>query len=249
MDQTEKIVKRKLSDDVSARLIEMIENGGFSPGDPLPSERELMSRFGVGRPAIREALQYLQNVGLILVSHGQRPTVQHPTASGVISQIDLAAKHLLASSPDSLEQLKDARLFFETGMARKAAEMADSEDIRHLHQALDRQRQQLGIDPAEFVRADMVFHTAIAAITRNPIFEATSRAMLGWLEKFHLKSLHWQGNEHFTLEEHEQILRLIEANAPDEAAKAMADHLNRTRSAYRVNSRGDGEQSPSGVPD
>ena len=240
MDETEKIVKRKLSDDVIPRIFNMIETGGYAPGDPLPSERELMSRFGVGRPAIREALQYLQNVGLILVSHGQRPTVRRPTASGVISQIDLAAKHLLASSPDSLEQLKDARLFFETGMVRKAAEMADSESIRQLREALDFQRQQLKNGPAEFVSADMAFHTAIAATTRNPIFEATSQAMLGWLEKFHLKSLHWQGNEHITLEDHEQILRLIEAKAPDEAAKAMADHLNRARSAYRVEKRDDG---------
>ena len=249
MDPTEKIVKRKLSDDVIARLFKMIEAGGYSPGDPLPSERELMSRFGVGRPAIREALQYLQNVGLIMVSHGQRPTVQSPTAIGVISQIDLAAKHLLASSPDSLEHLKDARLFFETGMVRKAAEMAGPEDIRRLREALDHQRRQLENDPADFVRADMAFHTAIAAVTRNPIFEATSQAMLGWLEKFHSKSLHWQGNEHLTVDEHEQILRFIETNAPDEAAQAMADHLNRARSAYRIENGDDGKQPPSGVPD
>ena len=68
--------------------------------------------------------------------------------------------------------------------------------------------------------------------------------MLGWLEKFHSKSLHWQGNEHLTVEEHEQILRFIEANAPDEAAKAMADHLNRARSAYRVENGDDGKQPP-----
>ena len=249
MDQTDKIVKRKLSDDVIARLFAMIESGGYAPGDALPSERELMARFGVGRPAIREALQSLQSAGLILVSHGQRPTVQRPTALGVISQIDLAAKHLLGSSPDSLEQLKDARLFFETGMARKAAEMAGPEDIQQLREALDRQRRQLNNDPAEFVRADMAFHAVIAAMTKNAIFEATSKAMLSWLAKFHLKSLHWQGNEHFTLEEHEQILRFIEANAPDEAAKAMADHLNRARSAYRVENRNDPNQPPSRRPD
>ena len=234
MEQTEKIVKRKLSDDVRARLVEMIETGGYSDGDTLPSERELMARFGVGRPAIREALQYLHNVGIVLISHGHRPTVQSPTAMGVISQIDLAAKHLLANSPDSLEDLKDARLFFETGMARKAAEMAAPEDIRMLREALDNQRQHFQNDPDEFVTADMAFHTAIAATTKNPIFEATSRAMLGWLKKFHSKSLHWQGNEQITLEEHEQILNLIETGAPDEAAKAMADHLSRSRSAFLV---------------
>ena len=243
MQQSEKIVKRKLSDDVVARLSEMIENGGYAPGDPLPSERELMSRFGVGRPAIREALHYLHNAGLVLVSHGQRPTVQRPTALGVISQIDFAASHMLAHSPDALEQLNDARLFFETGMARKAAELATAGDIDKLRQALERQQKELKKDPVQFVKADMEFHTAIAAVTRNSIFEATSRAMLGWLEKFHAKSLHWQGNEHFTLEEHAQILACIEANAPDEAAQAMAGHLTRSRSAYRLDKAGPDETS------
>ncbi len=233
-EKQEKIVKRKLSDDVIARLFEMIETGDYAPGDTLPSERELMAYFGVGRPAIREALQHLHGVGLIRISHGQRPTVQNPTAAGVLSQIDLAARHLLASSPDSLEHLKDARLFFETGIVRKAAEMATAEDIRALRDALDRQHRQLDRDPTEFVKADMAFHTAIAAITGNPIFEATSHAMLGWLEKFHSRALHWQGNERYTLEEHEQLLRLIQSHDPEGASEAMADHLNRSRPAYHL---------------
>ncbi len=234
MDPTEKIVKRKLADDVRARLFEMIEVGGYSAGDALPSERELMSRFGVGRPAIREALQYLHNVGLIAISHGQRPTVQHPTAQSVISQIDLAAKHLLAHSPDALEHLKDARLFFETGMVRKAVDMADPEDIRKLRDALDDQRQHLRKDKLAFVRADMAFHTAIAATTRNSIFEATSKAILGWFENFHSGTLYWQGSESITLDQHERILRAIQAKKPKEAEKAMADHLNRANSVYRI---------------
>lgn len=68
------------------------------------------------------------------------------------------------------------------------------------------------------------------------------------MDVFHLKSLHWLGNERLTVEDHEQILRLIEANAPDEAAKAMADHLNRARFAYRVEKRDDGKQPLSRVP-
>jgi DNA-binding FadR family transcriptional regulator len=240
MDRTEKIVKRKLADDVRARLVEMIETGGYAAGDTLPSERELMSRFGVGRPAIREALQYLHNIGLITISHGQRPTVQQPTALGVISQIDLSAKHLLATSPDALDDLKDARLFFEIGMVRKAADMADAKDIRQLRKTLDDQRQHLEKDKLAFVRADMAFHTAIAAITRNPIFEATSKAMLGWFENFHSGTLHWEGNEDITLDQHEQILGAIEAKKSDEAEKAMADHLNRSSSVYRIEEKAEG---------
>ena len=56
---SERIVRKKLSDEVFTRLKQLIENGELKAGDDMPSERELMERFGVGRPAIREAMQAL----------------------------------------------------------------------------------------------------------------------------------------------------------------------------------------------
>ena len=235
MNNSQKIVKRKLSDDVTDRLLEMIDSGKFAPGDTLPSERELMERFGVGRPAIREAMQSLQSAGLIAISHGQRPRVTQPTAQGIIAQIDLAARHLLNSSPASLEHLKDARLLFETGIVRQAAEKATETDIERLQAALDRQKQCFKAKkPNQFVEADMAFHIAIAETTKNPIFIATSQAMLGWLKQFHSKLLHWEGNEHITLEEHQNIVDLIASNNSELAEQEMIDHLNRSRSSYQL---------------
>lgn len=234
MDSTQKIVKRKLSDDVTDRLLEMIESGGFAPGDTLPSERELMERFGVGRPAIREAMQSLQSAGLIAISHGQRPRVTQPTAHGIIAQIDLAARHLLNSSPASLEHLKDARRLFEAGIVRLAAEKATGEDVERIQTALDKQSQYFQAEPIKFVEADMAFHIAIAETTKNPIFIATSQAMLGWLKQFHFKILHWEGKEKITLAEHQIIIDLIAVNDHVGAEEAMIAHLNRSRSIYRV---------------
>ena len=57
----EKISRRKLSDQVLDRLRDMIRRGELKAGDVMPSERALMERFGVGRPAVREALQSLHD--------------------------------------------------------------------------------------------------------------------------------------------------------------------------------------------
>ena len=46
--QTERITRRKLSDEVLERLLRLISEGNLKPGDAMPSERELMERFGVG---------------------------------------------------------------------------------------------------------------------------------------------------------------------------------------------------------
>lgn len=51
------IKRRKLSDEVQDRLLAIIPGGDLEPGDFLPSERELMTDFEVGRRAIREAMQ------------------------------------------------------------------------------------------------------------------------------------------------------------------------------------------------
>jgi len=51
----ETITCRNLSHEVLDRLVAAIQRNDFPPGAKLPSERGLMTRYGVGRPAIREA--------------------------------------------------------------------------------------------------------------------------------------------------------------------------------------------------
>lgn len=233
MEVTEKIVKRKLSDDVLERLMQLIGSGQFAPGDTFPSERELMEQFGVGRPAVREAMQSLQSAGLIAIQQGQRPKVTQPTALGIFSQIDIAARHLLNSSPGSLEHLKEARLLFEVGIVRRAAENLTPEDADRMHAALEMQKLYFRTQPDKFVEADIAFHIAIAEATKNPIFVAISQAMLSWLKQFHTNIVRLDGKEPFTMSEHQRIFEKIVAKDPDGAAFAMTDHLKRSRAVFR----------------
>lgn len=231
--QNEQIVRRKLSDEVFARLKQLIASGALKPGDDMPSERELMERFGVGRPAIREAMQALANMGLVQISHGERAKVLALTAQSILRQMDGAAAIMLSSSSDSLEHLKSARIFFERGMAREAAERASGSDIMGLRQTLDLQRASLG-DAAAFIAADMEFHSQIAAISGNPIYLALSKAMLGWLKAHHTDMLIWAGKEKLTLTEHAEIIDCIAAHDAGKAEAALVAHLERSRSLYRV---------------
>lgn len=229
----EPIVRKKLSDEVFARLKLLIENGDLKAGDDMPSERELMERFGVGRPAIREAMQALAGKGLVEISHGERAKVLQLTAESIFRQVDLPAKLMLSGSSDSLEHLKSARIFFERGMVREAAARAAPEDIRELRALLDRQSRSLG-DSEAFIDADMAFHQHIARISGNPIFAAVSSAMLGWLKSYHTEMLIWTGRENFTLVEHEEIIRAIEKGDAELAEAAMIKHLERSRALYAL---------------
>jgi DNA-binding FadR family transcriptional regulator len=225
------IVRRKLSDEVFDRLKSLISTGELQPGDAMPSERDLMERFGVGRPAIREAMQQLSNMGLLTISHGERAKVRQPTARSIFQQVDAAAHVMLSTSSDALEHLKQARRFFERGMVREATVKATRQDIAVLRETLETQRAKLG-DPDAFITADMRLHTQIAAISGNPLFEAVSEAMLSWLKAYHTEMLIWTGRENLTLAEHEEIIQCIASGDPDAAERSMVKHLDRSAALY-----------------
>lgn len=58
------------------RISRLIRADLGPPGSELPSEGELMQRFGVGRATIRQALTTLEQEGLITSGRGRRRTVR-----------------------------------------------------------------------------------------------------------------------------------------------------------------------------
>ena len=63
---------------VKQDLIGRIDSGELSPGDALPSERELCERYGVSRPTLRQATQDLVRDGLLVVRRGVGTFVAQP---------------------------------------------------------------------------------------------------------------------------------------------------------------------------
>lgn len=228
---TEPIQRRKLFQEVLDRLMARIRSGDIPPGGQLPSERELMEEYGVGRPAVREALQALERSGIVEIAHGERARVVVPTADRLIGQIAGGAMHLLRSQPDSLEHLKDARLFLETGMARLAAERATEEDIARLRLAVARHRASLN-DLEKFIELDMLFHRELATVSGNPIFPSIVEALFRWAGEYYQAMVRAPGVEDLTLAEHDRIVDAIAQHQPEAAAEAMRAHLTRANKLY-----------------
>jgi DNA-binding FadR family transcriptional regulator len=226
------IVRRKLSQDVFDRLIDRINSGAYPRGGLLPSERQLMEEFQVGRPAVREALQDLQRMGLVQITHGEGARLVEPTASSVLGQIAVSVHHVLSSSSKNLQHLKDARVFFELGMVRLAAARATPADVEALNRSIE-EMAGAAAEFADFMRHDMDFHRRIAGITGNPVFVAVSEALLGWLSAYHVGELRKLGRERQTLEEHRQIVDRIAAHDVDGAAAAMLAHQTRAADLYQ----------------
>jgi DNA-binding FadR family transcriptional regulator len=226
------IQRRKLYQDVVERLMLRIQSGEIRPGDHLPPERELMDVYGVGRPAVREALQALERSGIVEISHGERAKVVVPTARDLILQIASGTRHLLQSQPDMLDHLKEARLFLEIGTARMAAQKAGPEDIEALRTRIEEQRAAL-TQMERFLACDMAFHREIARVSGNPIFPAVIEAVFQWAGDYYQPLVRAPGAEHLTLQEHTRLVDAIAAHDPDAAEAAVRAHVTRSNELYR----------------
>jgi DNA-binding FadR family transcriptional regulator len=226
------IQRRKLYQDVVERLMLRIQSGEIRPGDHLPPERELMDVYGVGRPAVREALQALERSGIVEISHGERAKVVVPTARDLILQIASGTRHLLQSQPDMLDHLKEARLFLEIGTARMAAQKAGPEDIEALRTRIEEQRAAL-TQMERFLACDMAFHREIARVSGNPIFPAVIEAVFQWAGDYYQPLVRAPGAEQLTLQEHTRLVDAIAAHDPDAAEAAVRAHVTRSNELYR----------------
>jgi GntR family transcriptional repressor for pyruvate dehydrogenase complex len=230
MKQTAPIRRRKLYEEVVARLESLIHEGELKPGDPLPSERELMLHFGVGRPAIREALFALHRMGLVVVANGERPRVSSPTPQTLLGELSGAAR-LMLTKPEGMHHFQEARRLFECALAEEAARVATPEQIGELEAALAANREAIG-DTARFIRTDVAFHFAVATIPRNPIYVALHEAIVEWLVDQRSVSLRRAGTDLLAYESHRNIFQAIRDKSPAAAGQAMRSHLGEIMDRY-----------------
>lgn len=101
----------KTGEVVAAALRREIVSGEIEEGAPLPTEAELMERFGVSRPSIREAFRILESEQLIIILRGS-----HGGARAARPEIDVAARYmavLMQYNQVALSDVFTARSLFE----------------------------------------------------------------------------------------------------------------------------------------
>jgi len=224
------IDRRRLYEEVAERIEQLIVAGRLRPGDKLPSERDLMSVFGVGRTAIREALFALQRKGIVAAQSGGRPVVIEPKADVIVSELSGAVRLYLAAG-DGTREFQRARRLFEPAIARHAARAATDADIIQLRNALAANEAALG-DLERFVDTDVAFHFAIVELTRSRLLVAMHRAVFEWLREQRSSSGEPRGSVQAAFRAHRRIFDAIAARDPDAAETAMTDHLVEVEEFY-----------------
>jgi len=155
-----RLVQQENASEVLALLRRLIDAGDVRPDGRLPTERELSTRFGVGRTVLRSALDALEAEGLIWRKQGKGTFIgQPPDPKG-----RLAAEISDAADPISV---MEARRCVEPELAALCARRAKPEDVMRLRHLAQRTSEAPDAQGAELW--DGSLHRLIARIAGNPI--------------------------------------------------------------------------------
>jgi molybdopterin/thiamine biosynthesis adenylyltransferase/DNA-binding transcriptional regulator YhcF (GntR family) len=99
--QIEQIDHLTLAEQVAGRLAASILDGGLQVGEQLPAERDLMTRFGVSRATLREALRILAEHELLEARPGVGWFVRQPGKRALTAVTVLAQAHRPSLAADT----------------------------------------------------------------------------------------------------------------------------------------------------
>jgi GntR family transcriptional repressor for pyruvate dehydrogenase complex len=217
---------------VRAELESAIRRGDFAPGDRLPSERELVERFGVSRVSVREAIRALEALGQVSVQHGRGVFVLDRRSS-----VGEPMARWLDIHRDEVAELLDVRAALD-GLAVQQAVLRgrepEIEAIEVAHEAF-RAAVEGGAATEELVRLDADFHLAIAEASANRLLYDLLVDLNAYLSSHRHFALSPAGRPALSLEEHERILDAVLCRDVERARDAMASHLHAVRE-YMVES-------------
>lgn len=147
-----------LSSQIRDQLLERITSGALVPGARVPSERALSDQFGVARTSVREAMQGLLSLGVV-VRRGNRSFVAERLPDVTFDAVD--------DRKQFVEQLFETRRLLEVPMIELAAERATDEQRRDIAEIADRFSDDMTLP--EFRELDREFHTALSMACGNPL--------------------------------------------------------------------------------
>lgn len=212
-----------LADRATEQLQELIAKRRLNPGDRLPSERELAEVLCVSRTVVREAVRALSARGLLEVRGGAGTFAREPSGDLISELLSIFMSHTEAGDV-SHGHVHEMRRVLEIEMAGLAAERRGDEDLDEMRR-LVAEVSRPGISREDYVRADVGFHEALAAASKNPLFRIVLQSIEDLL--VHVRLLASRSPEALTdaVTYHSRILMEVEKGSASGARRAMKEHL------------------------
>lgn len=156
---------REKPQQIADELRRLIVSGKLSEGDSLGHEPELVERFGVSRPSLREALRILEAEGLITVVRGMLGgIIVHEPDERMTAR---TAALVLQARNVSLADVYEARTLLEPIAVRVIASARSRQAAARELRLLIKQEVRVILDPDAFGPANARFHERLVALAGN----------------------------------------------------------------------------------
>lgn len=218
-----------------AQIEDLIASGILRQGRKLPSERELAEMLGISRPKLREALQVLEERGLVTTKHGEGTFVSALTGQAMLpALLALYGRHEPAFF-DYLEYRREQEAF-AAGMAADRATKADKERIGGILKDLQAAWETEDHDASQL--ADFQLHSAIVDASQNAtlihmmasVYELTRQGV--FYNREFLKTI--DGSGKMLLDQHIALGEAVINGDKDAARQAAFDHIDFVEQSFRL---------------
>lgn len=197
------MASRSLRDDIAELLSDALMTGKIQPGERL-NESHLARQLHVSRAPIREALQQLQEQGLV---------VNQPRRGMFVVSLD----------EEDLQKINSLRLILETEALQLAARHLTPQGDRRLTQMVERMENSQAALNA--IRMDLEFHRTIWAMTGNEYLEKTLTSLTAPLFAYAVLTKTRGEKVRMILDSHRPVLRFVQGKSKQSAMEVMLDHL------------------------
>lgn len=221
--------RQRAGEQLADRLATALALGQFSPGERLPSERELAAQLRTSRATVADAVRRLAVEGAVEVRRG-RLGGAYVLTSWTRGTAEAVRRTLGGLGPD-VERHQDFRGLVEGLVARTAAERRNDEDMVALGEALALFQDAAGLEQARLL--DVRLHRTVAASAHNADLAQLSARLLG-------ETTLGLALEPFTEEvfrravpQHRALVNAVIAGDADRAATIAREHFALTTEVLR----------------
>lgn len=208
---------------------EYIERLNLQPGDRLPVERELADELGIGLSKLREAMNVLQQMGVIDRKRRAGTFLKKADPGYLAAQIDFH----IEMGTHSEDEVRRARAALETGIAVEAARHRTAHDLLSILAAIEDEEAilaqaqgQESIDSREWFQADLAFHAAVLKAAHNTILSVFGQVIAESFARIpQAMRLRYGPPARLVIAEHREIFELIQAQDAEKAQAAMHQHV------------------------
>ncbi|WP_240434630.1 FadR/GntR family transcriptional regulator [Streptomyces sp. YIM 130001] len=226
--------ERRVGSRIQRQVMQLILDRRLRPGEPMPTETELMETLEVSRNSVREALKALQALDIVEIRHGHGTYVGEASLTPFVDGLTFrtlarggwgSPRSASGGDTQALGEILQVREVLEEGLIRRVAESLDDHELAELEDVV-RRMEASGRAGDAFPELDREFHEKLYRSLGNAL---VPQLLAAFWNVFHTVAgaRGWTKDPApaVTARRHRDILTALRARDVEQAQRAMADHF------------------------